>query len=161
MLACVTATGVAQLIFTDSVYTLTLRRRGVRVGTGMDLSILRRITIEQVKLDPVTTVPQSEPFERLLQLTSNNGISDFIVVDEAGNYSGIVVGEDVKTALIEREAIPLLLAGDVVREDLPCLNNTDDLATAVRPFLATKLHRLPVCLVANPDRVIGLLVEES
>lgn len=157
MLACVTATGVARLIFPDSVYTLTLRRRGVRVGTGVDLSVLRRITVEQVNLEPITTVPQTAPFDHLLQLTSNDGISDFVVVDEAGNFTGVVVSEDIKTALIEREAIPLLLAGDVVREDLPCLKNTDDLAGALETFSRHEVARLPVCLASNPNRVIGLL----
>jgi chloride channel protein, CIC family len=157
MLACVTATGVARLIFPDSVYTLTLRRRGVRVGTGVDLSVLRRISIEQVALEPVTSVPQSTAFERLLQLTSENGISDFVVTDEAGNFAGMVVGDDIKTALLQREAIPLLLAGDVVREDLPSLKNTDDLGMALDTFSRHEVARLPVVLSTNPARVIGLL----
>src|SRR5439155_4887706 len=34
MLACITATGVARLISRDSIYTLSLRMRGVQVGTS-------------------------------------------------------------------------------------------------------------------------------
>src|SRR3712207_9265626 len=47
MLACVVATGTAQVVFRDSVYTLTLRRRGVRIGTGGDLSLLQRLRSEE------------------------------------------------------------------------------------------------------------------
>ena len=157
MLACITATGVARLIFPDSVYTLTLRRRGVRVGTGVDMSILRRITLEQVALEPVTSVPHASPVERLLQLTSDNGATDFAVLDEAGDFVGMVISDDVKTALFQRDAIPLLLAGDLVRDDLPCLRNTDDMASALETFARHEVARLPVCLAANPDRIIGLL----
>ena len=117
MLACVVATGTAQLIFRDSVYTLTLRRRGVRVGSGADLSLLRRLTLEQVELEPVHSVGADDPFEKLLQLTEN-GASDFVVLDRNGTYAGMVIADDIKTALLQREAIPLLTVGEMVRPEL-------------------------------------------
>ncbi len=49
MLATIVATGVAQMIARDSIYTLSLRQRGVRVGTGNDLTLLRRMTLEQIE----------------------------------------------------------------------------------------------------------------
>jgi len=79
------------------------------------------------------------------------------VLDETGDFVGMVTSDDVKTALFQRDAIPLLLAGDLVRDDLPCLRNTDDMASALETFARHEVARLPVCLAANPDRIIGLL----
>jgi len=157
MLACVTATGLARMIFPDSVYTLTLRRRGVRVGTGMDLSVLRRISLENVNLEPVTALPATTPLDRLLEIAAGTGVSDFVIIDETGDYLGLVVGDDVRTALMQREAIPLLLAGDLVREDLPCVKTSEDLASVLETFSRYEVARLPVCLAANTSRVVGLL----
>ncbi|HWE02863.1 MAG TPA: chloride channel protein [Tepidisphaeraceae bacterium] len=157
MLACVVATGVARLIFPDSIYTLTLRKRGVRLGTGADLTILRRQTIEQVKLEPVTTVLAGTPLERILELTITTGASDFAITDGDGSYVGMVVSDDVKAALIDREAVPLLLAGDLLRYDLPCVKSTDDLAYVLEIFSRYEVARLPVCLASNSSRVIGLV----
>jgi CIC family chloride channel protein len=157
MLACVVATGTARLIFPDSVYTLTLRRRGVRIGTGADLTILRRITIEQLTLEPVTLLPANTPLERLVDLTITSGTSDFVIADADGEYLGMVVADDLKTALINREAIPLLLAGDLARADLPCVKNNDDLAHILEIFSQFEVARLPVCLTSNSKRIIGLV----
>ncbi|HZK81036.1 MAG TPA: CBS domain-containing protein, partial [Humisphaera sp.] len=157
MLACVVATGTARLIFPDSIYTLTLRKRGVRLGTGADLTILRRQTIEQVKLEPITTVLSSTPLEKIVELTITTGASDFAIADSDGAYVGMVVADDVKSALIDREAVPLLLAGDLLRYDLPCVKSTDDLAHVLEIFSRYEVARLPVCLASNTSRVIGLV----
>jgi CIC family chloride channel protein len=157
MLVCVTATGAARLVFPDSVYTLTLKRRGVRIGTGADLTVLRRITIEQLLLEPVSLLPATTPVERLVELTVTNGTSDFCICDEQGEYIGMVVADDLKTALVSREVIPLLLAGDLMRSDLPTVRNTDDLASVLEIFSRHEVARLPVCLSSNPNRIIGLV----
>ena len=157
MLACVVATGTAQVIFRDSVYTLTLRRRGVRLGAGGDLNLLRRLTVEQVTLEPVASIRSDEPFEQLLALTEASNASDFVVLDRTGGYAGMVVADDIKTALLQREAIPLLLVGELARPELPCVRSTDDLAAVLETFSRHEVGRLPVCLAHNPGRIIGLV----
>ena len=158
MLACVVATGAARLIFRDSVYTLTLRRRGVKVGSGSDLSLLRRLTVEQVGLEPVNAVRLDAPFEAVLDAARQDGAGDdFVVVDRDGGYAGMVVAADVKTALLQRDAVPLLLVGEVVRPDLPPVKSTDDLATVLEAFTRHDISRLPVCLPSNATRIIGLV----
>ena len=157
MLVSIIATGVARMIFPDSVYTLTLRKRGVRVGTGADLTILRRQTIEQVRLEPVMIFSAATPVETLVNKTVASGMSDFVIADSSGDYAGMVVSTDLNTVLIDREALPLLLAGDLVRLDLPCVKSSDDLASVLEIFSQHEVARLPVCLSSNPGRVIGLV----
>jgi len=157
MLATIAATGTARLIFPDSVYTLTLRQRGVRVGSGSDLSILRRLIVEQVPLEPVTTVPASAPFERLVDLEDSTGATDFVVTNSDGEYAGMVVAGDIQTSLMQRDAIPLLLVRDLVRPELPCVQITDDLASVMETFSRFEVARLPVCLKGKPGHVVGLI----
>jgi CIC family chloride channel protein len=157
MLASVIATGVARLIFRDSVYTLSLRRRGVKVGTSSDLRILRRITVDQVQLEPVTSVQVDTPFERILKLTAENGAVDVVVFDKSGTYAGMVTADEVRTALLQPEAIPLLLAGEVLRGEVPCVSSGDDLATVLEAFSRVEVSRLPVSVPGNPGHVIGLI----
>src|SRR5665213_2805475 len=89
--------------------------------------------------------------------TAATGATDFVVNNDDGTYAGMVVADDIKTALLEREAIPLLLAGDLVRSDLPMVKNTDDLAGVLEIFSRYEVARLPVCLSARPTHVIGLI----
>jgi CIC family chloride channel protein len=157
MLAVVVATGTARLIYPDSIYTAVLRHRGIRLGAGGDVGTLHRITVEQVSLDPVSAVGIDSPVERLLEMTAQRGVTDFVVIDRSGKYAGMVVADDLRIALQEREAIPLLVAGDIVRLDLPALRSTDDLAKALETFSLNEVARLPVSLATDPDRIIGLL----
>lgn len=157
MLASVVAAGSARLMFRDSIYSLSLRRRGVRVGTSVDLTLLRRRNVEQLDLDPVVSISTAATLERLLQLTSETGAADIVALDANGNYAGMVVAEDLRTALWQREAIPLLTVGELVRPEVPLVRSTDDLATVLATFSGYEVSRLPVCIPARPDRVIGLV----
>jgi CIC family chloride channel protein len=157
MLTVVVATGTARLIYPDSIYTAVLRLRGIRLGSAGDLSVLHRVTVEQVSLDPVTAVAIDTPLERLLAMTAQSGVTDFVLIDGAGKYAGMVVAEDLRTAMIEREAIPLLVAGEVARMDLPAARSTDDLAKVMELFSVNEVARLPVSLATDTDRIIGLI----
>jgi CIC family chloride channel protein len=156
MLATIIATGVAQFVSRDSIYTLSLRLRGVRVGTGNDLTLLRRLTREQVQLEPATVVRLGDPLQRALDLTISTGAADMVVVDERGGYVGMLTNEDIRAALYDREAVPLLLVSEIVRLNVPMLRTTDSLATVMDQFSAHDVSRLPVSLPGDGARVIGV-----
>lgn len=161
MLASVVAVGTARLLFPESIYSLSLRRRGVRVGTSADLTLLRRMTVEQVDLEPVVAIATASTLERLLQLTAETGASDVVALNPDGSYAGMVTSDDMRTALWQREAIPLLTVDELVRAEVPLVRSTDDLASVLATFSGYDLARLPVCLSARPDRVIGLVSRRS
>lgn len=161
MLASVVAAGSAKLIFPDSIYSLSLRRRGVRVGTGSDLALLRRLTVEQVTLEPVVSIATASTLERLLELTAQTGASDVVALNPDGTYAGMVSSDDMRTALWQREAIPLLTVGELARPEVPVVRSSDDLATVLTTFAGYDTNRLPVCVAARPDRVIGLVSRSS
>jgi CIC family chloride channel protein len=157
MLATIVATGTAKLLFRDSIYSLGLRHRGVTLSAVGDLTLLRRMTVEQVEFEPATTVRDTDPFQRVLDLSGETGATDFVVVDRRGDYSGMVVMDDIKVALLEREAVPLLLVNELMRTSIPVVRSTDDLATALEAFGRHDVEHLPVAFAQSPGRVIGLV----
>ncbi len=134
MLAAIIATGVARLIFTDSIYTLTLRRRGIQIGNTADTTLLHRLVVEQVDLEPAVLIHPNDPFQRILDLMSRVNTADFVVVNDRGAYLGMVVAEDIKTALMEREAMPLLVVEELLRAQIPVIRNSDDLSSTMDCF---------------------------
>jgi CIC family chloride channel protein len=157
MLTTIVAAATSQLLSRDSIYTLDLRRRGIRIGTGSDLTLLRRLTVEQVDLEPSTIVKINDPLQHVLDLAEANNTADFIVYDARGVYLGMVLADDLKTALFQREAIPLLTAGEIMRTDIPLIGFTEDLASVLDRFSLHDTARLPVCLSKDSARVIGLI----
>jgi CIC family chloride channel protein len=157
MLACIIAVAVARLISPDSIYTATLRSRGVRIGSAGDFVLLRRITVEQVPLDPVSVVHDSDPMQHLLDLSALAGTYDFVVSDEKGRYLGMVLATEMSPVLMGQDAVPLLVVGDVMRSDIPPVRTSDDLAQVFDAFSLHDVSHLPVCVPQNPDHVIGLI----
>jgi CIC family chloride channel protein len=155
MLATITATGFARLLFRDSIYTLALRRRGVHVGGGV-IGQLQRVTVEQIELEPATLVDVGEALQRVMEMVADQGVSDVVAVDE-GQYAGMITAGDLQTALWQREAIPLLTVADLLRSDVPIVRTTDDLASVLDTLSRHDVMRLPVCLAHSPGKVIGLI----
>jgi CIC family chloride channel protein len=157
MLACIIAVAVARSLYPDSVYTLSLRSRGVRQGNAGDFVLLRRITVEQVPLDPVSVVSSSDPVQHLLDLSALTSAYDFVVSDSEGRYEGMVLSTELNPVLMDRDAVPLLVVGDVMRTDIPPVRTTDDLAAVFDAFSRHDVSHLPVCVPQSAQHVIGLI----
>jgi signal-transduction protein with cAMP-binding, CBS, and nucleotidyltransferase domain len=131
--------------------------RGIRVGGAGDYMMLRRINVEQVTLEPASVVHSSDPFQKILDLTSSTGASNFGVVNAEGAYEGMVVSNDIQMVLLDRDAIPLLIVGEMARRDLPVVKHTDDLGTVLDAFSQYDVSHLPVTMQSRPDHIIGLI----
>lgn len=157
MLATIVATGIARNIFRDSIYSASLRERGVKLGTAADLSVLRRLTVESVELEPLTAVKPTDSLEHVLELTNRLGVGDFAVLDEGGNYAGMVVSDDVKVALLQREAVPLLLVRDLMRVEVTPVSISDDLAAVLDIFSKFDLDHLAVRVSKSSRKIVGMV----
>ncbi|CAN5434411.1 chloride channel protein [soil metagenome] len=161
MLATVTAVGIARLIYRDSIYTSILRERGVHMGESSDLLLLRRLSVEQLTLEPAINVHPDDALQSIFHQIEDNGVADFVVIDAKGNYAGMLVAEDALNALRHPEASPLLIVADLVRPNIPMLRNTDDLAMAFDRFAAFDVEHLPVTTDQAANHVIGMLSRKS
>jgi CIC family chloride channel protein len=160
MLACIFGTAAARLLYRESIYTLTLRHRGVRLGTMADLTLLRRLNVEQVELESSAVVTESQELRIVLDLVMTGTARNFIVADDKGNYMGILVMEDIQAALLQRDAIPLLLVSDLVRRSIPPVRRTDDLATVLDSFAMYNVDHLPV-LHGTAPRLPDAMISRS
>jgi CIC family chloride channel protein len=157
MLACIVAVAVARVCYPESVYTLSLRTRGVRVGSAGDFVLLRRISVEQVALIPVSVVRESDPLQQVIDLSALTSTYDFVVVDAKGAYEGMVLSTDLSPVLMDREAVPVLVVRDLMRRDIKPVRTTDDLAAVFDAFSRHDVNHLPVSMPDNCDKIIGLI----
>ena len=157
MLAAVFATIVSRLWSPDSVYTVTLRRLGLRIGSMSDLTIMRRVRVDEMPLAAPVFVHPEESADRLLELSERLSVSDFVVTDPEDRYLGLVTQDDLKEALVYREAIPLLQVHELMRDDLPVLHPEDTLDVAIDKFSRTEAGALVVLHEPGSRAVRGLL----
>ena len=161
MLVAVVSTVVSQLISRQSIYTLKLARRGIRMGAMSDLTILRRLSVEDVRLVNPVMVHPDDSAQRLLELSEKHSVGDFVVVDEDRNYLGMVTGVDLRSALVYREAIPLLQVNELQRDDLPVITPDETLDTVLETFTTHGVHCLPVLEDSGGGAVLGLITRSA
>lgn len=162
MFAAIVATGLARFLYRDSIYTLKLTRRGVRVGRVADLTILKRMQADQVRIVTAPIVHADDPLQKLIDLAGQVEANDFVVVDdEDGEYVGMVVAEDIKAALLQPEAVPLLLVDELTRHAVPCVAPNETLDSVLDKFSRAHVNALP--LIASPEdrHVQGLITRRS
>lgn len=163
MLAAIVATVVARRLMPDSIYTSRLRRAGILIGTGRDLTLLRRVPVMSVQVTPLPAEPvyASDPLSKLITLHAHHNVPDFVVVDQEGRYIGMVTGADMRTALIDREAIPLLLVAELMRTDLPTIGPEETLDTVLDKFARHDVASLCLMHDREPARAMGLVTRTS
>lgn len=157
MLATVVALAFSRLISRDSLYTRVLKERGINVGRSADVSVLRRLIVEQVALEPAASVHASDPLQRVLDLMEQTGNGQYIVLDQRGDYVGMVLPEDINLALLRRDAVPLMIVEEIARSNVPLIRSEDDLGTVLEIFNRHDVNHLPVHLSSAPGKVIGLI----
>lgn len=147
MLAAIISTMFARMLMSDSIYTAKLRRAGIRIGTGRDLGILRHVPVASVKYAALPNEPvyASDPLSKLITLHAHHNVPDFPVIDHEGRYLGMVTGHDMRSALIDREAIPLLLVAELMRTDIPTITANEHLDTVMDKFAKSDVSSL--CLL--------------
>ena len=156
MMAAVIATITGRLVHRESVYTSKLTRMGMRFGGLSDLTVLRRLSVSDVPLQPPVTVREDDSAQRLLEISEHTTVNDFIVVNDKDEYRGLVTSEDLKAALVYREAIPLLQVNELQRTDVPTASPNDQLDVVLEKFAAHDVHSLAV-LEPSSGRVRGLI----
>ncbi len=144
MLAAIVSTAMTRKLMPDSIYTAKLRRAGVRIGTNRDMSLLRHVPVSSVDHAPLPPEPvyASDPLSKLITLHAHHNVPDFPVVDADGKYIGMVTGADMRTALIDREAIPLLLVAELMRSDFPVIKPDEHLDTVMEKFARHEISSL-------------------
>ena len=155
MFAAVVGTIVSRFVSRDSVYTFKLSRLGVRLGAMSDLTVLRRLTTQDVPLKVATVVHESDSAQKLLNLMEQTGSSDFVVTDDNGHYSGMVVSDDFREALVYRESIPLLQVSELTRNDLPTISLEETLDIVLDKFSRSDVQSLVV--LDEKDMITGLI----
>lgn len=157
MLAATVATIVARYLYPQSVYTAKLAAMGVRIGGTSDLPLLRRLVASDVPLlDPIVAYPD-ESAQRLIDLSEQTGVGDFVICNREGDYLGMVTGVDLRRALVFREAIPLMQVGDLMRRDLPTVRSDETLDVVLEKFNSADVHCLVVLDSGRPRRVGGVI----
>lgn len=160
MISCVIATTVARGLLKESIYTLKLARRGVKLRGGRDEAVLQSLTVRETMQADATVLEESMSFREVRDLALRSRHHVFPVVSAEGRFTGVVTLGALRPFLVDEGLHGVAVARDLAEPPGQALSPDDDLETARRAFVRSPYEELPVVDPAT-NRVLGVLREHE
>jgi len=154
MLGCAVATLVAGRLHPDSVYTESLRARGLETPTEVTLD--RRVG--DLMRDPVPPVRETATLQEMAQRFLTRANNFLPVVDSENRLVGVVALHDLKPFLNAGEELRAVIAMDVMRPPPPCVTPNQTVFEALPVVLRSEQQHIPVVKSLSDPRLVGALV---
>ena len=157
MLTVVISTVLAQrLLHGESIYTLKLTRRGIRLQRGRDVDVMDAVLVQEVMTLNPPTVHESMSISELRDFFFRSHHHGVMVVDDENRLKGVVSLQDVERGQRVEGWEQLPVSEIMTRK--PLLAYTDETIGSAMQRMATRdVGRLPVVERANPDVAVGLI----
>jgi CIC family chloride channel protein len=154
MLSAAIAAAVSRALEPDSLYTAALHRRGVKLPELPRPEWLRATPVSALLSTQVERCGPGTPFRTLLpRLLSLPPGHDLYVVNEQGEFLGLIALDALKGTITDEGLLSMIVAADVMDEVLVPLTTAMTLAEVAARFAETELERLPV--VDESRRLVG------
>ena len=159
MTAVAIATGVAQIITRDTVYSIKLARIGVRLREEPSRAAMDQITVVEAMRTNVPLVDADATLEELAMVLSRAGGNAVAVTDEEGRFQGLVTATDV-TAALERTHEGVR-AADIVRRYALHVYPDDSLRDVVAMLADADVRQVPVVARFDQTRLLGMVTQRD
>ncbi|MBN1121729.1 MAG: chloride channel protein [Anaerolineae bacterium] len=159
MLTVVISTLLAgRLLKGESIYTLKLTRRGVRLQRGRDVDVMQSVTVSEIMTRDTPSVLMSTTIVELSEIFSHRRHHGFAVVDDAGKLLGVVTLDDLDRAVakkLPRQTTAVEIA--TPRERLLVAYPDESMGAVLSRMGIRGLGRLPVVSREDPGELLGVI----
>lgn len=155
MAGVIVSTLVAERLHRESIYTLKLARRGIRLQRGRDVEVLETIRVEEVMKPPPVTLNERENLANAAELflqTRHHGVP---VLNDRGELTGVVTVQDLDQA--EQADWSKVKVGDVCTRHLLVAYPDETIKAALRRMGARDIGRIPVVSRTDESKLLGWL----
>jgi len=157
MMTCIISALTASQLKRESIYTMKLVRRGIDVRAGREVSILKSLLVRDFMVREVAIVSEMTPLSSLLKFIKESTHLYFPVVNGEDQLVGIISLRDIRHTLLEESLMDLVIAKDIMTEDVITLTPDENLYDAMGKFGIKDIGQLPVVDRKNPKKVVGML----
>jgi CIC family chloride channel protein len=154
MLACVAAFYVARGLSPESVYSRQLHRNHTHAEPPLFFLHVRDL----MKKDPLCVL-ETSGFAQIATVLAANTFKHLYVVDANRRFLGAIALQDLKPFLHETDLPQVVIALDLMRDDVPVLTSDASLKESLEVFARHDGERLPVLDNLRDRRLVGSLAK--
>ena len=141
----------------ESIYTLKLTRRGIRLAGGRDVDVLQSVTVGEVMTTDVDSVRGDMTIGGLVNALGESRHHGFPVLGQDDRLIGIVTITDLDAALARNVSRTTTVADIATMHNLMVAYADEPISTALQRMGMRDIGRLPVISRDDPARLLGMV----
>lgn len=165
MAAGMTASFVANWLYSDSIYTIKLTKRGIHFEQGRDMDIMQGVMVEEVMNHSPVSVNGEQNLAELFAIFQETRLHGFPVVDQENKLYGFVSYQDMERTIqnidrtVDRKNVPLkdIKVWDVATPQPVTVFPDEQIWVAIKKMAPRDLARIPVVSRQDPETMVGLI----
>ncbi len=154
MLASVASFFVSRAVSADSVYSRQLHENKTHSETPLFLLHVRDL----MKKDPISVL-ETSGFPQIAKVLAANTFKHLYVIDPNRRFLGAIALQDLKPFLQDTDLPQVVIALDLMHEDIPVLTSDASLKESLDVFARHDGERLPVLDNTRDRRLVGALAK--
>lgn len=155
MAAVIASLILAERLHKESIYTLKLTRRGIRLRRGRDVDVMENLTVSEVMRPAPEPVPALTPLGMVPALLEGVRMHGLPVVDGVGNLCGVITVQDIEAAVEQDEHNIDLPVTRFCSQRLVVAYPDETVNQALARMSSRDIGRLPVVDPAQTRRLLG------
>jgi CIC family chloride channel protein len=158
MVTCIISMIVSSKLSRESIYTLKLVLRNIKIKEGTEINIMESIYVKEVYTANFDSLRVTDNFAQVINALIRGRGPEFPVLDQQDHIRGIISINDIKDYLYERDALKnLLIAGDIARPNPGKLTPDDNCQTALDKMREYDTEGLAVVSSESSERILGMV----
>lgn len=157
MMATVLSTLVAEILFTESIYTLKLRLKGISLQHGRDRDVMQNLLVEDAMDRNPYVVEKTMPLDELLAFFQKAHAHSFPIVDGNHHLIGMVSMSDYERFVETGEPDGRVVADIATIGDILLAYEDEPLGDVLQRIALRDVNKLPVVSRRDPKKVVGVI----
>jgi len=137
-----------------SIYTKAIAERGEFILYNRDRLILENLMLSKLIEKDYIPLNQNDPLKKLIDAIEQSKRNMFPILDDEGNLLGIVLLDDVREIIFERDLYHLLLMKDIMTKPPAVIDVKEKMYDIVKKIDELNVWNLPV---VNGKKYIGFI----
>lgn len=161
MLASVLSTIISRILSKDSIYTLKLTRRGIKLSQTQDVDVMQGISVGEVMSTDILTIKSNQTLEDLEMLFSKTHLTGLPITDFYGNLVGVVTMNDLRDARLKDAPGSTELSEIASMGDLLFVHPGEPMWQAIFRMSTHNISLLPVVDAVDPKKLLGMIYRQD
>ncbi|MGK0289750.1 MAG: CIC family chloride channel protein [bacterium] len=162
MISTVIATTTASVLLKESVYTIGLAEKGINLQGGIELNVLKQVSVSKALNSEVEVIPMDLPINFVMDMLSQSSLSQHPVVDDNNHLIGMISTSIIRECLSDKDVLAdFVIASDVVSKDFRTVLEKHDLSYVLEVLNETRMQEIYVVNSQDHQEVIGIITRNA